>query len=210
MNQRVEISERPTKVGTAITVSAFADFITFGDSQLVKMKRAAIAFADDLLARRSPRWCTLLGASGVGKTHLARAIYSIFRRNLSGEIQFADTGRIRRYSGEFLKWSALANRLREGNYGFFSDMCDVSFAVLDDIGAEHQSDFSRAKLYEFLDRSVGKWRVLTSNLTLEQVAERLDTRVASRMLRNDSVVIEVDTLDYSLRKTRNGRIQPCA
>jgi DNA replication protein DnaC len=165
-----------------------------------------------MLAHRSPRWLSLLGISGSGKTHLARTIYGIFRRNLNGEIEFSNSERIRRYHGEFLKWNVLANKLREGGYGYFNDMCGLSFAVLDDIGAEHQSEFLRTKLYEFLDRSVGKWRVLTSNLILRQIAEQLDTRVASRMLRNDSAVIEaVDTQDYSLRKNRPTReFQACA
>ncbi len=164
------------------------------------MKSAAIAFASDMLERTTPRWLSLLGTPGTGKTMLARIITQVFNRRLRGEIDLENERRISRYHGEFVTWNTVANRVREGEYRRFDDLCSYQFVALDDIGTEHLTDFVRAKLYEFLNRSEGNWRVITANLTLEEIGERLDDRIASRMLRHGSTVIEVDAPDFAVRQ----------
>jgi DNA replication protein len=181
-------------------LARFDDFFTFGDPQLVQMKAAAKAFVRDMVERRSPRWLTLLGTPATGKTMLARIINGIFRDNIEGSIESETSTAIRRYSGGFITWNRLSTLLREGEFRMFDDICGHQFVALDDIGSEYASDYTRAKLYEFLNRSEGKWRVITGNLSLLEIGERLDFRISSRMLRHGSTVIEVDAPDFSLRE----------
>src|SRR3954469_8413935 len=81
MPKAVATLARPMKVDPANTRAweKFNDFQTFGDPQLEHMKREAASFIDDMANDRHPRWLSLLGTSGAGKTMLAKTIWRIFR-----------------------------------------------------------------------------------------------------------------------------------
>ena len=129
----------------------------------------------------SPRWISLLGTSGAGKTMLAKEIWRIC-------------------GGRFVTWTRVANMLREGEYRWFSDLMREHIVILDDIGSEYATPFIAAKLYEFLSERVGLWTVITCNLSLADIGNKLDVRIASRMLRGDSRVVDVEVPDFNLRK----------
>ena len=59
----------------------------------------------------------------------------------------------------------------------------VRFLILDDLGAGSLSDHERRFTHDLLDRRINRNRrtVVTSNWTLEQIAERMDDRIASRL-----------------------------
>lgn len=180
---------------------SFQAFQTCGDPELTKMLEAARRFAHDLVIDAPPRWLSLLGTSGAGKTMLAKIISALFRRYVDSDRIISETpSRIVRASGGFVKWSRVVQWLREGEYRCFEDISRDYFVVVDDIGSENPTDFTRAKLYEMFDAGEGKWRVWTANLSLAQIGEKFDTRIASRMIRNNAVVIDVDVPDYNLRE----------
>lgn len=82
----------------------------------------------------------------------------------------------------------------------FGELADQKeMVVLDDIGGAYETDFSKTTLLEFLDRRQHKWMMITSNLTLEEIGRKLDVRIASRMLRHGSVVVEMNAIDFNLR-----------
>lgn len=163
------------------------------------MRDEAIRFASDMLAGAEPRWLTLLGSCGAGKTMLARIISSIFRQNLYGKVEHENAERIIYYKGGFIRWSTMAQRLRDRDYDFFNDVCRHQFVAVDDIGSEQRTDFVIAKLFEFCNESEKRWRVITGNLSLEGIERELDPRISSRMIRHSSVVVDVDCQDYNLR-----------
>lgn len=180
-------------------LARFDSFKTLDDAQLAKMKLAATEFAWHLVGKGSPRWLTLLGTSGAGKTMLAKIISGIFSQHIRGTVEWETPHCIRHYDGGFMRWNTLATYVREGNFRVFDDICCHQFVALDDIGSEYATPFTNAKLFEFFNRSEGKWRVFTGNLNMQQVGDRLDVRIASRMIRDGNIVVDVDVTDWSLR-----------
>lgn len=140
-----------------------------------------------------PRWLTLCAASGSGKTHLALRIRDIAREQL--RYQKCQRWTVTRY----------ADMLRSGNWDLQAHLERLDLLILDDLGAERMSDMIRASLYDLLNSRLGKWTVITSNVNLRGIAEDIDGRIASRLIRGGSVVIEVDDArDYPLAAQRAG------
>lgn len=174
-------------------------FETFGDPQLVEMLSAAKQFCAELVSGRNPHWLSFLGSSGAGKTHLAKRITAFFRQHVQYYSEPRTAATIKRQGG-LVSWGKVVNDLREGDYTVARDLSEDFFVCIDDIGSEHGSQFVSSKLYEIADSRIEKWTVLTSNLSLEEIG-RIETRIASRMLRNESEVIDIDVQDYNLRRT---------
>ncbi len=194
----------------------FSDFQTFDDPQLDKMKCEAVSFIDDLFNNRTPRWLSLLGSPGAGKTMLATRIWHLFRDHRHELINWPRTketqcfvdgkptkrGRLYRWRGGCVNWGiCINNRMLRGEYEFLDDLCSWDFFVIDDIATEYEKHrgLSASKLYQIFNSRLGKWTVITANIGMAEISEALDPRIASRMLRNNSVVVDVDVPDFNLR-----------
>jgi DNA replication protein DnaC len=209
---------RPTKANPRSTKvwAKFADFETLGDPQLERMKDEAVSFIDDLFNDRTPRWLSLLGTSGAGKTMLASRVARLFREHRADKIDWPRTegtrtsarphGRIVRWKGGFINWGEAINdrMLRAGDYAFLDDMRSYDLFVIDDILSEYEKhrSLSASKLYFVLEGRLRRWTVITANVSLRQIGELLDHRIASRMLRGGGVVVDVDVPDYNVRAKR--------
>ena len=203
----IETLAPQTKVVSATTalsekVKTDWQFETLGDPQLIRMREAATTFCAAMKLGKEPRWLSLLGTSGAGKTHLAKRISAFFRQYMDGElIPGQDLERTRwRMRGGFVSWRKLCDEMRDGSYGRFRNICEDYFVVIDDIGAGHETTFVTSKLDELFDARQRKWTVVTANMGLAQIKEKMDARIASRMIRDRSVVVDVEVPDYNLRK----------
>jgi DNA replication protein DnaC len=158
------------------------------------MALAAGQFVFEFNSQNSPRWLSFLGKSGTGKTFLSDAIFQHAKKNhrLMHHLDLC-------CGVSMFFWPRLLSKLRDGEYWKVADIADSNFLFLDEIAIEHDaSGFARDKLCEILSCRVGKWTVLTSNLTLQQL-EAIDGRIASRMVRDRNIVIPVETVDYAAR-----------
>ena len=72
--------------------------------------------------------------------------------------------------------------------------------ILDDLGSEKTSDFTIQSLYLIIDRRYRNLKptIITTNLTLPEIGEKIDARIASRL--SEMKVIEINMPDY--RKKR--------
>lgn len=167
------------------------------------MVQAAGKFVRDIKAGVAPYWLSILGPAGTGKTYLARRIWkwyrgsSLFRASINPETEQIV------YPGEFCYWPTLANHL-QGNSGYAAlvDIQSAKVAILDEIGAERDpSGHVADKLASTLCSRMDEWTVITSNLPLASVEERLDSRVASRLVRGSNVCIQLpgNTPDFAFR-----------
>lgn len=178
--------------------------MTHKDPVLIEGLRLGRQFFADMCSENVPGyWLTLCGCSGTGKTWLAKIIRRLFTR-------YFETYRDERYpedyvfrKGAFVQWSNQVNQMLDGDFSRLRQMGQDWFICLDDIASEYQGgmvrDLSTAKLYDVLNDRLGLFTLITVNFSAEAIAERLDTRIGSRLLRNGSVIYDMTTIDYATR-----------
>lgn len=172
------------------------------DRELERLLKAVASFACDINATR-PYWLSVIGESGIGKSHLAKAVYKTFVETTSFDLDYDPIdNRIFGNRGQFVDWRELCSTVRSGGgWGWVEDICTDDFAVLDDIGVEHDpSGFIASITDRIINARMGKWTFITCNLPLSEIASKLDVRIASRMVRDGNKVIESTAKDFSLRK----------
>jgi DNA replication protein DnaC len=142
---------------------------------LTDFKAATIQRVGEFVGHRTSLGLMISGHAGVGKTHLAAAIA---RALIEARMDVL-----------FLEVTKLFSDLRaaiqrgESEEGLLSRYIEVPWLVLDDLGAGSFSDFERRVLLDLLNRRGNERRktIVTSNLELSEIAEKLDERVASRL-----------------------------
>jgi len=84
-----------------------------------------------------------------------------------------------------------------------TDLIGDDLVVLDDIGAGADNrKWMADKLYHIVEKRLAsnKAFIATANLSVEQLADAYDQRIASRLLRRGrECVLELNVEDYSLR-----------
>jgi len=169
-------------------------FDTLNDPILDKMLFQAKEFLIDMQEKQQPRWLSYCGISGTGKTFLAKKI-----RSAASRITYMLQHDSLIYPIMFSFWPDLLSRLRDGEFWRMDDLSEANLVVMDEIAIDHDpSGFAADKLCQILSRRVGKWTLLTSNWTLSKIQE-IDPRISSRMVRDKSVVVGCDTVDYATR-----------
>ena len=186
----------------AVDVTNFA-FETFNEPALVRAHSEAVRFYADMANLKQPRWLSLLGPCGAGKTHLAKAIWTAWKANLRDHHR-TRYGISARQEGKWIYWPQAVDRIRGGEYGLIPALERADMAILDDIGGEFDSTgFAASQLNRLANQRLGKWTIWTSNLSLDQIATKLDNRIADRLIRSGSSVIEMNTTSYSVREHNN-------
>ena len=121
---------------------------------------------------------TLMGKTGVGKTHAAYAVMrdTVMTRGIVSRFRSAPEFllRLQRLAGENM--ADLEDEvIRLGNH--------TGPVIIDDLGAEKTTEFGRAAFYIIVSkREAAKMPTLvTTNLTLTEIAVRFDPRLADRL-----------------------------
>lgn len=175
------------------------EFETFDDPQLMRLVECCARFCLRLKHKMKPSWLALLGPCGVGKTHCARYAWSFAARLMEWHTT--------KYSPKHIYWPEFIEDLREGlTNGLYRDMRTWPVLFLDDIGAERDpSGFAAEKLNTTLGCRVGKWTIITSNKSLEDLAT-VDARIADRIIREPgNIYAEIDTESYGLRNRQQSK-----
>jgi len=118
----------------------------------------------------------LCGSCGTGKTHLAIGALLAMRA--------------RRHSGRFVSATELLFEFRnsfrggDGPEELINKYCEADVLLLDDLGAERPTEFSRETLGLVIDRVYRQESclIVTSNFDLSGIAERIDNRTADRLI----------------------------
>lgn len=75
----------------------------------------------------------------------------------------------------------------------------VDLLVLDDLGAEQQTDWATTKLFEVMDSRAGKSTIYTTNLNSKELREQMNERNFSRLMENTEIII-MNGPDYRRRE----------
>lgn len=145
-----------------------------------------------------PHDLVLSGPSGCGKTHLAVGIMR----------SMVQAGSLGYTGGRFITASELLMEIR-GTYNGdkFVNEADlvecfgnVDFLVLDDLGAEKATEWAIATLYLIIDRRYREMKptIVTTNLSVDDIASYLSPRIASRLA--GGKVIEIKMPDWRRRR----------
>lgn len=130
----------------------------------------------------------LVGNYGTGKSHLSVAV----------------TKKLMEQGKEclFLSLPKLLTKIKEtyNNKGVTEDelleaIQRVDLLVLDDIGAEQQTEWATTKLFEIMDDRAGKATIYTTNLNSEKLRAQINERNFSRMMENTEI-IKMNGRDY--------------
>ena len=178
--------------------SLFADWLklqTFSDPQLEKLVGACQEWAGAFKNHLEPRWLSICGTSGSGKTHCATKLFNwAYKRSDWRKTAYLPAG---------IYWPSFVEELRGGNA--FERRADIQkwpVLFLDDVGAERDTTgFATESLNTLLGCRIGRWTIITSNMTIDQL-EAKDSRIASRIVRPPNICVGVITQDYATRETQ--------
>ena len=184
----------------------FHDFKTFAEPVLEKARNAAISFFSDLIIspHQHGHLFSLLGPSGVGKTMLCNCVWSALRVNGWGVSEAVketiSSGHLTKFDCRKFDWRKVSDKFKQGEWGIVEAMEETPFLILDDIGADHDPNkIAASKLDRVLRSRLGKWTMLTSNLFLNDINQKLDARIASFIIRDNNKMVELKTIDFARR-----------
>ena len=138
--------------------------------------RAAVAlikkFADSF--SRTSGSLLFCGSTGLGKTHLALAVMN----------ELTEKGHNCLY---YTAWKLL-KRMQDEHFGrddgsLSDELSDGELLIIDDLGSEYETPFSKAAVYELINESqlIGRPMIICTGLSLSQLEERYGQKVASRL-----------------------------
>ncbi len=114
------------------------------------------------------------GGTGLGKTHLALAIFNVLVQN--------------GYSVYYESARKVVKQLQKENFGkvdtdFEEELSRNDLIIIDDLGAEFETPFANSAINEIIDDAVlmGKPMILISNLNRTEFEARYGERAASRL-----------------------------
>lgn len=149
--------------------------VKYRQARLIDFSRATTELITKWLAAPT-EGLFIVGPTGSGKTHLAAAIVRALY----------ETGKkasFRRASEMYLQIRHSYNGTELSETALLAGYCGTPMLVLDDVAAGSLSDHERRIALEVIDRRGNNERptVVTSNLSIEEIREKMDERISSRL-----------------------------
>lgn len=159
-----------------------------------------VKFTSDLFYNKPAYWLTFSGLSGTGKTYLATLVWQWYLR--CGQYELNDAGDILSVrDGYYAHWPTLRRKLANRDWGMLDSLVDKHLLIMDEIRESgEKTDVFREALSDLISCRMGRWTILTCNLSLDQIGKQIDTRISSRIVRDSNVLINFNCQDFSMRK----------
>lgn len=145
------------------------------------------------------RLLLLAGNNGSGKTHCAKAVRKWVGLVGHGkEFVWPESNHISRLDCVYWHWPNLLDTFKNGGWDVVEDMFKTAVLIIDDLGAGHDpSGVGTDKLCQVLSKREKRWTLITTNIMQPAWEESFDRRVASRFVRNSTIVDLSDVPDFS-------------
>lgn len=144
------------------------------------------------------RLLVLFGNNGSGKTHCAEAVRDWAKAVGHGKKFVKQENHISHLDCLYWHWPAALDALKNQQWELVDGMMEATLLIIDELGGGH--DPSRVgvdKLCQVLSRRETMWTLVTTNILSGAWVEHFDRRVASRLLRNATLVDLSTVPDYS-------------
>lgn len=181
-----------TSKGLKPRFAEWLGFNTFSEPALEYLLTCCQEWVNAMRENKEPRWLSIIGSSGTGKTHCAVRMWNwAYKRFDWSRSSFQPRS---------IYWPDFVQRLRAGErFDMRTDMKSWPVLFLDDIGAERDpSGFASEELNTLLGCRMGRWTIITSNKDFEALSA-VDGRISSRLIRGDNICVGVKTKDYAER-----------
>lgn len=161
-----------------------------------------------MAAGAAPYWLTFTGPTGTGKTFIARQTYLEARKyNLAATANWPQQlgvydERKRRPDCRWIDAAAFARLyLDDKQYDLPEYLAHEWLVGFDDLGSEtgnpKAAESLAAAYYRMANQRLGKWTIWTTNFTLDEVKDRIDVRVSSRLIRDNNRLATIVAPDYA-------------
>lgn len=166
-------------------------FETSRETDLIKVARN---YMDNFETMKSKsKGLLLYGISGTGKSHAAACIANAL----------IDKG----YTAYMSKFEEIIARIQEsfeGRHKYLNSLNDYSLLVIDDLGAERQSNYMQSQVFNIIDTRYksGKPFIITTNLTAEEMKKPADVNNARIYDRVLEVCHPVEAKGVSFRRQK--------
>lgn len=116
----------------------------------------------------------MMGATGLGKTHLSLSIANILIRKGFSVVYNSVPELVRKLSSEQFGKT-------EGDTMQIINDCDL--LILDDLGAEHSTEYSASLVYQLLNSRLSRHKpiIASTNLNMNEIKNRYQDRIWSRL-----------------------------
>lgn len=125
---------------------------------------------------RNSRSLLMIGATGLGKTHLALAISEMITQKKYSPIYISVSEMIRKMQDEYFG--------RANSDSMITDsLLSTDLLIIDDLGTELDSNYSNSALYNIINARLnnGQPTIVTSNLSISALGQRYGDRILSRL-----------------------------
>ena len=184
--QIIQTNSEPNKEDLNLHYKAiFPEYDWKPHADYISIAKEATWFYDDIRKAKNKRWVTILGQSGTGKSEWGKRIIK----------KLVDEG----YQAQRWDWSNVCEYFQKGDYGILEHLRLMPILVIDEIG-KSTWNVGNEKLSHLLEQRLGKWTFCISNRSRRDIADNIDTRIASRLQRDENRLLELsnDCPDYSI------------
>lgn len=116
------------------------------------------------------------GDTGLGKTHLSLAIAAAALEKGMGVVYSPAQNLIQKLEKEHFSYNS--------DTPILDDVLECDLLILDDLGTEFSTSYSQSLIYNIINTRIltSKPTIISTNLMLEELAEKYNDRVASRII----------------------------
>jgi DNA replication protein DnaC len=138
------------------------------------------------------------GENGTGKTRCRKGIERWYWKAGRTALFVPRADLVRVPELQSWSWPNLLDHLKEGGWGIVEDLCKCELLLIDELGGGYDPSFIGVdKLCQILSARENKWTMIVTNIRPDAMESTFDRRVASRIMRNSTIVDLSDVPDYN-------------